>query len=111
PMKSPTSEQSNSTHLAAHLLLLNKKSIDVQKANTTKNTKPESWDDIAVMFEFKKGNSKTQDHKDMSDNYDDWQMIWSLHHMAFGVTIENTKMRFWFSCRAIMLMSEPINFI
>ncbi|KAI5993918.1 hypothetical protein EDD15DRAFT_2166639 [Pisolithus albus] len=38
-------------------------------------------------------------------------MIWSLHHMAFGVTIENTKMRFWFSCRAIMLMSEPINFI
>ncbi|KAI6004890.1 hypothetical protein EDD15DRAFT_2139638, partial [Pisolithus albus] len=31
--------------------------------------------------------------------------------MAFGVTIENMKMRSWFSCRAIMLMSEPINFI
>ncbi|KAI6004886.1 hypothetical protein EDD15DRAFT_2137614, partial [Pisolithus albus] len=32
-------------------------------------------------------------------------------HMAFGVTVENMKMRFWFTCRAIMLMSEPINFI
>ncbi|KAI6017518.1 hypothetical protein EDC04DRAFT_2943106 [Pisolithus marmoratus] len=64
-------------------------------------------------FKFKKGNG-CKERKD-----DDKKVIWSLHHImhsdpcrhaTFGVTIENTMMRFWFTCRAVTLVSRSFNF-
>ncbi|KAI6111330.1 hypothetical protein F5141DRAFT_1003871, partial [Pisolithus sp. B1] len=49
----------------------------------------------------------------------DDKVIWSLHHImrsdpcrraTFGVMTENTKIRFWFTCRAVTLVSKPFNF-
>lgn len=48
------------------------------------------------------------------------KLIWSLHHImrsdpcrrsTLGVTIENTQMRLWFSCRSVLVVSKPFNFI
>ncbi|KAI6038241.1 hypothetical protein EDC04DRAFT_3113831 [Pisolithus marmoratus] len=97
PSESPLSERSNATRPDAYLLLVEKKSIDAQlnKKNHAKNSNPDSWNDIA-------------------------KIVWSLHHImrsdpcrraTFGVTIENTSMRFWFTCRAVMLVSESFNFL
>ncbi|KAI5993484.1 hypothetical protein EDD15DRAFT_2529981 [Pisolithus albus] len=108
PAKSPISERSNSTRPDAYLLLREKKSID-DKTDTSND----SWNDIAVSFEFKKGTGE----KDRED--DEKKVVWSLHHImrsdpcrrsTFGVTIEDTQMRFWFTCRAITLVSEPFDF-
>ncbi|KAI5993486.1 hypothetical protein EDD15DRAFT_896360 [Pisolithus albus] len=108
PAKSPTCERSNSTRPDAFLLLREKKSID-DKTDTSND----SWNDIAVSFEFKKGTGE-EDRKD-----DEKKVISSLHHImrsdpcrrsTLGVTIENTQMRFWFTCRAITLVSKPFNF-
>ncbi|KAI6016909.1 hypothetical protein BKA83DRAFT_4329447 [Pisolithus microcarpus] len=108
PTKLPTSERSNSTRPDAFLLLREKKSID-DKTDTSND----SWNDIAVSFEFKKGTGE-EDRKD-----DEKKVIWSLHHImrsdpcrrsTLGVTIEDTQMRFWFTCRAITLVSKPFNF-
>ncbi|KAI6040162.1 hypothetical protein EDC04DRAFT_2678916 [Pisolithus marmoratus] len=69
------------------------------------NSDPHSWDDIVVSFEFKKGNRNEQ-------RKDDDKKV-SLYHTVhgdpcrratFGVTIENTMMRFWFTCRAVTLV-------
>ncbi|KAI5984940.1 hypothetical protein EDD15DRAFT_2374621 [Pisolithus albus] len=108
PAKSPTSERSNSTRPDAFLLLREKKSID-DKTDTSND----SWNDIAVSFEFKKGTGE-EDRED-----DEKKVISSLHHImrsdpcrrsTLGVTIENAQMRFWFTCRAITLVSKPFNF-
>ncbi|KAI6016905.1 hypothetical protein BKA83DRAFT_4329397 [Pisolithus microcarpus] len=108
PTKLPTSERSNSTRPDAFLLLREKKSID-DKTDTSND----SWNDIAVSFEFKKGTGEAN-RKD-----DEKKVIWSLHHImrsdpcrrsTLGVTIEDTQMRFWFTCRAITLVSKPFNF-
>ncbi|KAI6000170.1 hypothetical protein F5J12DRAFT_846418 [Pisolithus orientalis] len=32
-------------------------------------------------------------------------------HVTFGVTIENTQMRFWFTCWAVMLISKSFSFL
>ncbi|KAI6106374.1 hypothetical protein EDD16DRAFT_189237 [Pisolithus croceorrhizus] len=75
---------------------------------------PNSWEDITVSFEFKKGTRGNSDSKD-----DDKKVIWSLHHImrsdpchraTFGVTIESTEMKFWFTCRAVTIVSKPFNF-
>ncbi|KAI6140067.1 hypothetical protein EDD17DRAFT_1499893 [Pisolithus thermaeus] len=110
PSEAPISERTNSTRPDAYLLLVDKKSVDIpeDKAHTGKKL-PDSWDNITVSFEYKKGNGDT-DRKDV---------IWSLHHImrgdpcrraTFGVTIENTEMRFWFTCRAVTLVSKSFNF-
>ncbi|KAI5993507.1 hypothetical protein EDD15DRAFT_899625 [Pisolithus albus] len=108
PAKSPTSERSNSTRPDAYLLLREKKSID-DKTDTSND----SWNDIAVSFEFKKGTGEEDCEED------DEKVISSLHHImrsdpcrrsTLGVTIEDTQMRFWFTCRAITLVSEPFDF-
>ncbi|KAI5993493.1 hypothetical protein EDD15DRAFT_2367230 [Pisolithus albus] len=105
PTKLRTSERSNSTRPDAYLLLREKKSID-DKTDTSND----SWNDIAVSFEFRKGTGE-EDRKD--------KVISSLHHImrsdpcrrsTLGVTIEDTQMRFWFTCRAITLVSEPFDF-
>ncbi|KAI6111282.1 hypothetical protein F5141DRAFT_1113645 [Pisolithus sp. B1] len=114
PSEVPISEWTNSTRLDAYLLLVDKKSVDIpeDKAHTGKKL-PDSWDDITISFEYKKGN-RDADRKD-----DDQKVIWSLHHIMrgdpcchamFGVMIENTEMRFWFTCRAVTLMSKSFNF-
>ncbi|KAI6032186.1 hypothetical protein BKA83DRAFT_4210425 [Pisolithus microcarpus] len=112
PTKLPTSERSNSTHPDAYLLLREKKSIN-DKTDTSNDSHRDSWNDIAVSFEFKKGTGE----EDCED--DDEKVMWSLHHImrsdpcrrsTFGVTIEDTQMRFWFTCRAITLVSKPFNF-
>ncbi|KAI6111275.1 hypothetical protein F5141DRAFT_1046996 [Pisolithus sp. B1] len=116
PMEAPKSGRTNSTRPDAYLLLVDKKTVDVpegKKAHASEEL-PDSWDDIAVSFEFTKGTGGIADGKD-----DDRKVIWSLHHImrsdpcrraTFGVTIENTEMRFWFTCRAITLVSKPFNF-
>ena len=46
-------------------------------------------------------------------------MIWSLHNImredplrrfTFGITVEDTDMRVWYHSRALLTISEPINF-
>ncbi|KAI5993491.1 hypothetical protein EDD15DRAFT_2548104, partial [Pisolithus albus] len=112
PTKLPTCERSNSTRPDAFLLLREKKSID-DKTDTSNDSHRHSWNDIAVSFEFKKGTGE-EDRED-----DDEKVISSLHHImrsdpcrrsTLGVTIEDTQMRFWFTCRAITLVSEPFDF-
>ncbi|KAI5993508.1 hypothetical protein EDD15DRAFT_899602 [Pisolithus albus] len=110
--KSPASERSNSSRPDAYLLLREKKSID-DKTDTSNDFHRHSWNDIAVSFEFKKGTGE-EDRED-----DDKKVISSLHHImrsdpcrrsTLGVTMENTQMRFWFTCRAITLVSKPFDF-
>ncbi|KAI6000173.1 hypothetical protein F5J12DRAFT_951389 [Pisolithus orientalis] len=97
-------------------IVMEKKSVGMQEAkkNEAKGSDHDSWDDIAVSFEFKKGDG-TAECKD-----DDKKVIWSLHHImhsnpcchaTFGVTIENTQMRFWFTCWAVMLISKSFSFL
>ncbi|KIJ19256.1 hypothetical protein PAXINDRAFT_32488, partial [Paxillus involutus ATCC 200175] len=47
------------------------------------------------------------------------KVIWSLHSImredlcrrfAFGITIENTRLRLWLSNRALLVVTEPIHF-
>ncbi|KAI6009595.1 hypothetical protein F5J12DRAFT_824420 [Pisolithus orientalis] len=75
----------------------------------------DSWHDIAVSFGLKQDAGVSDDCKD-----DEEKVISALHHImhgdpcrraTFGVTIDNTQMRFWFTCRAVALMSEPFNFM
>lgn len=98
PSESPLSERSNATRPDAYLLLVKKKSIDAQvNKDHVKDSNINSWDDIVVSLEFKKGNGNVE-RKD-----DDKKIVWSLHHImrsdpcrraTFGVTLENTSMRF-----------------
>ncbi|KAI6110903.1 hypothetical protein EDD16DRAFT_1809300 [Pisolithus croceorrhizus] len=114
PSEAPIPERTNSTIPDAYLLLVKKKSVDIpeDKAHTGKKL-PDSWDNITVSFEYKKDNGDT-DCKD-----DGQRVIWSLPHImrgdpcrhaTFGVTIENMEMRFWFTCRAVTLVSKSFNF-
>ncbi|KAI6154649.1 hypothetical protein BKA82DRAFT_1005590 [Pisolithus tinctorius] len=116
PAHSPHSDRSNSTRPDAYLLLVEKKSVGVQEAkkNEAKGSDHDSWDDIAVSFEVKKSDEAAE----REDN--DKKVIWSLHHImrsdpcrraTFGVTIENTQMKFWFTCRAVTLVSKSFNFL
>ncbi|KAI6046787.1 hypothetical protein EDC04DRAFT_1249687 [Pisolithus marmoratus] len=114
PTESPVSKGSNSTRLDAYLLLVEKNGIDAQlnKKSPAKNSNPDSWNDIAVSLQFKKGNG------DVEGNADDKKVIWSLHYIMhrnpcrctpFGVTIENTGMRSWCTCRAVTLLSKSFD--
>ncbi|KAI6140072.1 hypothetical protein EDD17DRAFT_1499862, partial [Pisolithus thermaeus] len=112
-LAAPISGRTNSTCPSAYLLLVGKKGADApedKKAHTSEGL-PDSWDDIAVSFEFKKGTEGIADSKD--------KVIWNLQHImrsdpcrraTFGVTIENTEMRFWFTCRAVTPVSKSFNF-
>ncbi|KAI6110910.1 hypothetical protein EDD16DRAFT_1897766 [Pisolithus croceorrhizus] len=102
----------NFTRPDAYLLLVDRRSVDVPKSKKAHASDKfsDSWDDIAVSFELKKGTGAIADGNDV---------IWSLQHImrsdpcrraTFGVKIENTEMRFWFTCRAVTLVSEPFNF-
>ncbi|KAI5981469.1 hypothetical protein EDC04DRAFT_2916514 [Pisolithus marmoratus] len=105
PSESPLSERSNATRPDAYLLLVKKKSIDAQvNKDHVKDSNINSWDDIVVSLEFKKGNGNVE-RKD-----DDKKIVWSLHHImrsdpcrraTFGVTLENT----------ITLVSKSFNFL
>ncbi|KAF9232353.1 hypothetical protein BU15DRAFT_67549 [Melanogaster broomeanus] len=108
PSKSPASHRNNSSRPDAYLLLKDNKS----KFISTTDDK-DHWEDIAVSFEFKKGSSEG----DRTDN--EKKIIWNLHsimredlchHSSFGVTIENTQVRLWFTCRTVTVVSEPFNF-
>ncbi|KAI6107333.1 hypothetical protein EV401DRAFT_1892135 [Pisolithus croceorrhizus] len=112
PTEAQKSWRTNSTRPDAYLLLVDTKSVNVpeDKEVHTSNELSDSWDNVAVSFEFKKGTQGKTGCKDV---------IWSLHHImhsdprrraTFGVTIENTEMRFWFTCRAVTLVSKSFNF-
>ncbi|KAG1741246.1 hypothetical protein EDB19DRAFT_1907946 [Suillus lakei] len=102
PNGTPLSERNNTSRPDGYLVLSNKK------------TEPKiHWFDIAVPFEFKKG----RDIKSLRD--DEEKIIWSLHNImredplrrfAFGITIEDTQLRLWLSNRALLAVTEPINF-
>ncbi|KAH7904218.1 hypothetical protein BJ138DRAFT_1019438, partial [Hygrophoropsis aurantiaca] len=112
PTVPPQCTRTNTSRPDAYMLVLNKKSVDDP-------TKPPvdlrvSWDDIAVSLEYKKKHGAD----DRDDN--DEKIIWSLHHVmrsdpcrraTFGVTIEDTRTRFWFTCRSATIVSEEFNFI
>ncbi|KAF8557267.1 hypothetical protein OG21DRAFT_1520545 [Imleria badia] len=100
PSKSPSSRRNNSSRPDAYLLMNQRKSTPVDPTGGQ-----DSWDDIAVSFEFKKGSSDA-DHIDNQQ-----KILWNLHNVmredpcrrsTFGVTIENTEVRLWFTCRAAM---------
>ncbi|KAI6006424.1 hypothetical protein EDC04DRAFT_2611445 [Pisolithus marmoratus] len=62
PLSNVFEAVSNATCPDAYLLLLEKKSVDAQKAKKdhAKNSNPDLWDDIMVSFEFKKGNGNVE---------------------------------------------------
>ncbi|KAG2353907.1 hypothetical protein BDR07DRAFT_1307859 [Suillus spraguei] len=102
PNGTPLSERNNTSRPDGYLVL--------------SNEKPEPkihWFDIAVPFEFKKG----RNIESLRD--DEEKIIWSLHNImredplrrfAFGITIEDTQLRLWLSNRALLAVTEPINF-
>ncbi|KAG2132351.1 hypothetical protein DEU56DRAFT_739542 [Suillus clintonianus] len=102
PNVAPLSQRNNTSRPDGYLVVSNKK------------TQPKMhWFDIAVPFEFKKerGIGSLRD--------DEQKIIWSLHSImredllrrfAFGITIEDTKLRLWLSNRAFLAVTEPINF-
>ncbi|KAG2355387.1 hypothetical protein BDR07DRAFT_1493256 [Suillus spraguei] len=102
PNGTPLSERNNTSRPDGYLVLSNEK------------TEPKiHWFDIAVPFEFKKG----RDIESLRD--DEEKIIWSLHNImredplrrfAFGITIEDTQLRLWLSNRALLAVTEPINF-
>ncbi|OSX62315.1 hypothetical protein POSPLADRAFT_1143236 [Postia placenta MAD-698-R-SB12] len=59
------------------------------------------WSDIALCAEFKKADT-TGDRDDVNDFFTIF---------TFGLTIENSKTRFWYCSRSEMYVSEPFNFI
>ncbi|KAI6098862.1 hypothetical protein EV401DRAFT_2202383 [Pisolithus croceorrhizus] len=68
PLEAPISERTNSTCPSAYLLLAGKKGADVpegKKAHTSEGMS-DSWGDIAVLFEFKKG-TEIADGKDYAE--------------------------------------------
>ncbi|KAL4074509.1 hypothetical protein V8B97DRAFT_1868896 [Scleroderma yunnanense] len=111
PATAPTSERTNTSRPDAYLLLVNQKSVGGHAKRSV-----DCWDDIAVSLEFKKRNGESEGERaDVSR-----KLIWSLHHVmrsdpcrrsTLGVTIENTQMRLWFTCRSVLVVSEPFNFI
>ncbi|KAI6017110.1 hypothetical protein EDC04DRAFT_2576906 [Pisolithus marmoratus] len=108
PTAFPIPEWSDPTLPDAYLLLVNTKSVDSQESNKNhaNNSNPDSWDNIAVSFQFKRvtgmRNAKTLHHIMSSD---------PCRRAIFGVTIDNTEMKFWFTCRAVTLVSKPFDFL
>ncbi|KAL4068805.1 hypothetical protein V8B97DRAFT_1872938 [Scleroderma yunnanense] len=111
PATAPTSERTNTSRPDAYLLLVNKKSVGGHAQRSV-----DCWDDIAVSFEFKKRDGESEGER--ADN--EKKLIWSLHHVmrsdpcrrsTLGVTIENTQMRLWFTCRSVLVVSESFNFV
>ncbi|KAF9233709.1 hypothetical protein BU15DRAFT_53550 [Melanogaster broomeanus] len=108
PSVAPHSRRSNSSRPDAYLRLVKKKSV-----SSSSDPQKDSWDDIAVSFEFKK--SAVTDGR--VDN--EKKIIWSMHHImrsdpcrraTFGITIENTQTRLWFTCRSLTVVSQPFDF-
>ncbi|KAF9233645.1 hypothetical protein BU15DRAFT_66398 [Melanogaster broomeanus] len=108
PSATPLSHRNNSSRPDAYLLLKKKKSISINPTGQR-----HSWDDIPVSFEFKK--SPSEDDRVNNEQ----KIIWSLHSImrddpcrrsAFGVTIENTEVRLWFTCRALTVVSHRFDF-
>ncbi|KAG2128557.1 hypothetical protein DEU56DRAFT_818949 [Suillus clintonianus] len=102
PNGTPLSERNNTSRPDGYLVV-NKKTVP--KIH---------WFDIAVPFEFK----KAQNIDSLRD--DKQKIIWSLHSImredplrrfAFGITIEDTQLRLWLSNRALLAVTEPINFL
>ncbi|KAI6144040.1 hypothetical protein BKA82DRAFT_4179732, partial [Pisolithus tinctorius] len=102
---SPLSDHSNATRPGACLLLVGKNSVGSQgaKKNNAENSGPDSWYDIAVSFEFKKGNRAAE----RDDN--DTKVISSLHHIM--CSDPRRRATFWFTCRAVMLVSKSFDFL
>ncbi|KAI6144018.1 hypothetical protein BKA82DRAFT_33291 [Pisolithus tinctorius] len=109
PTKSPVSERTNTSRPDAFLAMVNKKSI---------GTPPgvQSWEDIAVSFEFKKsdGNAGREEYGRTKRKFCGASIILcgAIHVavlLAFCVTIENTQTRFWYTCRAATLVSMPFD--
>ncbi|KAF8833310.1 hypothetical protein BDN67DRAFT_870005, partial [Paxillus ammoniavirescens] len=109
PTTTPQSARNNSSRPDAYLLMNDKKSVPSPSGDSR-----DSWDDIAVSFEFKKESTESK----RIDN--DQKLIWSLHHTmrndpcrrsTFGVTIEDTKVRLWFTCRSGTVVSEAFDFV
>ncbi|KAG2125306.1 hypothetical protein DEU56DRAFT_825606 [Suillus clintonianus] len=102
PNGTPLSERNNTSRPDGYLVLNNNK------------TEPKiHWFDIAVPLEFK----KEQNIQSLWD--DEKKIFWSLHNImredplrrfAFGITIEDTQLRLWLSNRALLAVTEPINF-
>ncbi|KIJ07933.1 hypothetical protein PAXINDRAFT_139592 [Paxillus involutus ATCC 200175] len=106
-VKNPT--KNNSSRPDAYLLMEDKKSVQSQSGDSQ-----DSWDDIAVSLEFKKDKSRSERINN------DQKLIWSLHHImhndpcrrsTFGVTIEDTEVRLWFTCRSVTVVAEAFDFV
>ncbi|KAF9240841.1 hypothetical protein BU15DRAFT_73701 [Melanogaster broomeanus] len=113
PSVAPQSGGGSPSRPDAYLLMVDakKKSVSLR---SSPNVTRDSWDDIAASFEFKKGESETD------QRINDQNIIRNLHYVmrndpcrraTFGITIENSNMRVWFTCRSMTLVSEPFNFV
>jgi hypothetical protein len=125
PSKSPSSHRLDTSCPDAYLLLKQRKSIPKDLTDDQ-----DSWDDIAISFEFKKC-AGSADHISislcMSPNYtptdlplyqNQQQIVWNLHTImredpcrcsTFGITIENTEVHLWFTCCTTTVVSELFN--
>ncbi|THH04287.1 hypothetical protein EW145_g5639 [Phellinidium pouzarii] len=107
PDKPPMSERKYSSRPDGCMVL---KDAEEKIANDKKADR--WWYDYALALEFKKNEANRNDNVS--------KQVYSMQHMmtidpcrrfVFGITIENTKMRLWFSCRATILVSKSFNFI
>ncbi|KAK7433991.1 hypothetical protein VKT23_020455 [Stygiomarasmius scandens] len=105
PDITPSSDRNSSTKPDAYWVYTGVNELDNKDIN---------WYDICFPAEFKK-----KDHDDARD--DDvrkvllnMQQIMSLdprRRSTYGLTVEDTKARFWFCCRGLLLATEGFNFM
>ncbi|KAL4245741.1 hypothetical protein ABKN59_001693 [Abortiporus biennis] len=76
-----------------------------------------SWFDIAVPVQYKQ--ALTKKITGTKDDENVVKSLWSMHHVlrvdpsrrfTYGITVEGTSMRLWFSCHSAVVVSEPFNF-
>ncbi|KAG1764592.1 hypothetical protein EV702DRAFT_1051270 [Suillus placidus] len=94
PNGTPLSQRNNTSRPDGYLVLSNEK------------TDPKiHWFDIAVPFELRRDGILSLSeilHNIMRED--------PLRRFAFGITIEDTQLRLWLSNRALLAVTEPINF-
>ncbi|KAJ7094040.1 hypothetical protein B0H15DRAFT_150891 [Mycena belliarum] len=107
PNKTPIGENENATRPDSYSTMIQRTFLKLLM-----KVYKESWFSIPVTWEFKKR------EREQFDNIR--KTLYNLNHIlsndprrrfAFGITIENTRLRLWFACRSCVLVSEDVDFI
>ncbi|KAJ7094065.1 hypothetical protein B0H15DRAFT_151602 [Mycena belliarum] len=107
PTKSPIGENKNATRPDSYSTMIQQTFLKLLMM-----VYRESWFSIPVTWEFKKSEEEEFDNIRKT--------LYNLNHIlsndprrrfAFGITIENTRLRLWFASRSGVLVSEDVDFI